>query len=304
MGELPDPAQIGLSVALGGVSTAIHGAQSRSLMDYQNSLYRQNLADQRAYDDPSAVMARYRRAGLNPDLLLGQGASMSSGSAPMGALGSSGSPDFDGHLAAVSAASLNQAQADNISADTDLKEAQARDLENQGRNRDELTRIEDFESKIQDKLADSKIEVDKAQISVLANTADKLFEEIKGVKADVVKKEFENAHLQDQWNLYLRQMADEHNLSQAQLRNLNQAFEQAEKKFIKEMELVAQDIEAGKADAARRRYDDFFANFTQDFIDSADGSVKGFLMQGAGILMRALDKTLDRVSFGMSIRKP
>lgn len=127
MGTIPDLAQLGVSFALGGVSTAMHGVESRSLMDYQNDLYRQNLADERAYTDPSAVMARYRRAGLNPDLLLGQGVSMSSGSAPMGALGSSGSPDFDGHLAAVSAASLTQAQADNVKADTELKEIEAKD---------------------------------------------------------------------------------------------------------------------------------------------------------------------------------
>lgn len=300
---LPDPAQIGASIVLGGISQGMHEQSSMRLMDYQNRLYRENLADQRAYDAPSAVMARYRAAGLNPDLLLGQGASMSSGASQMGAAGSTGSPDFDGHLAAISAASLNQAQADNIQADTELKEAQAIDLENQARNRDEMTRIKDFESKIQDKLANSKIEVDQANIKVLANTADKLFEEIKGVKADVVRKEFENAHLQEKWDLFLQEMADKHKLSQAQIRNLNQQFEQSSQRFIKEMELVAQEIESGKEVAARRRYDDAWSVFLTNLMQNDDEGVVGFLEYGAGFLLRLWDKTLDRVSFGLGLRK-
>lgn len=195
MGTIPDPAQLGVSVALGGVSTAMHGAESRSLMDYQNDLYRQNLADQRAYDDPSAVMARYRRAGLNPDLLLGQGASMSSGSAPMGALGSSGSPDFDGHLAAVSAASLNNAQEENIRANTKLMEKQSEDIDSQIEYRE-------FEKGIKKILTDNNVKITDAQVANLANQDKKIAEEIYKLIADKGVAEAEKALKEQQkaWN--------------------------------------------------------------------------------------------------------
>ena len=158
---LPEPAQLGTSAFLGVGSSLLHNFLSKDLMNYQNSLYRANLADQRAYDDPSSVMSRYRKAGLNPDLLLGQGANFGSGSSPMGALGSTGSPDFDGHLAAVSAASLNRAQEENIEADTKLKEKEAEDFDSQ-------IEFREFTSKLQTLMHNLNVEMTKAQIDHLA----------------------------------------------------------------------------------------------------------------------------------------
>lgn len=45
---------------------------TKQQMDYQNELNRQNWAQENEYNSPAAQMARYRAAGLNPDLIYGQ----------------------------------------------------------------------------------------------------------------------------------------------------------------------------------------------------------------------------------------
>ena len=47
----------------------------KEMAERYNRVERENLADERAYNDPSAVMARLKDAGLNPDLIYGNGAS-------------------------------------------------------------------------------------------------------------------------------------------------------------------------------------------------------------------------------------
>ena len=46
----------------------------KEMAEWYNRVERENLADERAYNDPSAVMARLKDAGLNPDLIYGNGA--------------------------------------------------------------------------------------------------------------------------------------------------------------------------------------------------------------------------------------
>lgn len=48
---------------------------NEKIANQANKWARENVADERAYNDPSAVMARMQKAGLNPDMMYGQGAS-------------------------------------------------------------------------------------------------------------------------------------------------------------------------------------------------------------------------------------
>jgi hypothetical protein len=47
----------------------------KEMAEWYNRVERENLADERSYNNPSAVMARLKDAGLNPDLIYGNGAS-------------------------------------------------------------------------------------------------------------------------------------------------------------------------------------------------------------------------------------
>ena len=47
----------------------------QKMAEWQVGIERENLADERAYNNPSAVMKRLKDAGLNPDLMYGNGAS-------------------------------------------------------------------------------------------------------------------------------------------------------------------------------------------------------------------------------------
>lgn len=53
-------------------SDASDWINGRKSMDYQNQLMRENWEIQNAYNAPSAQMARYKEAGLNPNLIYGQ----------------------------------------------------------------------------------------------------------------------------------------------------------------------------------------------------------------------------------------
>ena len=47
----------------------------QKMAEWQVGIERENLADERAYNTPSAVMKRLKDAGLNPDLMYGNGTS-------------------------------------------------------------------------------------------------------------------------------------------------------------------------------------------------------------------------------------
>ena len=50
-------------------------AFNRSMAEQANKWARENIADARAYNSPAAQMKRLKEAGLNPDLMYGNGAS-------------------------------------------------------------------------------------------------------------------------------------------------------------------------------------------------------------------------------------
>lgn len=89
---------------------------SKKLMDYQNQLNIQNWHMQNAYNAPSAQMARYKEAGLNPNLIYGQ-------SNESGSISSVGIGNFHGRMPDLSVFSpwLEMSQ---IRADVKNKQAQ------------------------------------------------------------------------------------------------------------------------------------------------------------------------------------
>lgn len=62
---------VGLNLASGLINTGVQYATSKKLMDYQNKLNIQNWKMANEYNSPSAQMARYKAAGLNPNLVYG-----------------------------------------------------------------------------------------------------------------------------------------------------------------------------------------------------------------------------------------
>lgn len=96
---------------------------------YNKDLYKYQFDTQTAYNSPSAQMARYSAAGLNPNLIYGSlnnsGSTASAGSVGLGSstrLGASGS--MFGDSAALINSMLTASQKDNIDAQTDLIRSQ------------------------------------------------------------------------------------------------------------------------------------------------------------------------------------
>lgn len=121
---MPDVASL-LSGPLSLVGAGINYASQESANQTNIQLARENRdfmyqqwIRENAYNDPSAVMQRLARAGLNPNLMYGEGAGGLAASASMPAVDS-------GRVVAPQVDPLLLAQIGNIKADTQLKEAQA-----------------------------------------------------------------------------------------------------------------------------------------------------------------------------------
>jgi len=72
----------GLGFLVNQNQSSLSYSRQRRLMDYQNELYRQNLAEDRIYNSPVNTMARYKEAGLNPNLIYGNGTEAATGFGP------------------------------------------------------------------------------------------------------------------------------------------------------------------------------------------------------------------------------
>lgn len=74
------------SASIGATATAVANRKSykysKKLMDYQNQINIQNWNAQNAYNSPAAQMQRYQEAGLNPNLMYGNGDSGNASSVP------------------------------------------------------------------------------------------------------------------------------------------------------------------------------------------------------------------------------
>lgn len=135
-----DPAYLAAAASLAGDAANAALTGSRNKKQYERSIAMWRLQNQ--YNDPSAQMERLKRAGLNPNLVYGQGTQVTAGpvpnveiETPQVNLPRAVSSHFDtrmrvaqtDNLAAqnkvlVNQADLIQAQADSVRAGTPLKE--------------------------------------------------------------------------------------------------------------------------------------------------------------------------------------
>lgn len=287
------PVADGVGGVVNSLSAYFNRRFQERMMRQQREWQLEDWNRQNNYNSPSAVMARMASAGLNPDLLAGGNNSTATvpaqGSAPQG---SQSHPMSQlGTQAAVQAMlsnklveseiNLNNANARHLDEDTELGRADI-DLRSQAQ-------------KLQERLADSNIKFNDAQIEHLSKQADLLFQQIESVKLDNVRKDFDNNHLEQIFNMTVEAHRSQMKLTEAQIKKLQQDFEQSSERFIKELVLLQQDIDKGERDKARQQYDDFYANYVCELMKSDN-----FFVHGAGVLMRAADKFLDRFSFGLS----
>lgn len=220
--------KIGVSADVGGLAGSVLGSignavQTRKYLKAQaeenqkNRDYNLMLARQQNqwsieqwqrendYNSPSAQMARYRQAGLNPDLIYGQ--QNTSAASPALTSGAPSSPqDMSAILSqrnfgsAVQAAinegldvKLKKAQIKNIKADTAGKQAgtQKTMLEAEALSIDNLTRAAKNNQDLQ--IGDTVILVNESVASVNKQTKNKLVQEIKNLEQvwNLNKQEFE-----------------------------------------------------------------------------------------------------------------
>lgn len=121
--------------------------QHQKDLDFQKSMYersvqvnRQNLADERAYNNPQAIMQRLKEAGINPDMYYGQGTGLVDGNvADGGSMPSASTPNYMytpvqpvQSMLQGSQIALNMAQSRKIEAETEKEQglSQSVDLDN------------------------------------------------------------------------------------------------------------------------------------------------------------------------------
>lgn len=146
MGELTAPQASALSTGTGLISGIIDNiwADQRAKKAYKRQ--QALIADERQYNDPTAQMERYRQAGINPMMALSKSSSMqntvsSSGkSAPM----AQGRPLQLGE--SVRQGLLMKAQLENINADTNQKNSNAKLLDQKTLNQDIDNFVDSFQA--------------------------------------------------------------------------------------------------------------------------------------------------------------
>lgn len=192
---MPIPVAIGAAAitAGGGLANSIGQHQTnKQNQRFANEMYNRQKADnlefwhlQNAYNSPSAQMARYKEAGLNPNLIYGQSNTAGSISTPDVQQGTSRSPEWGNAMSAGALTYLNgiydldikQAQLDNlreqnhvIVEDANLRRAQTYATQTSGdRSKFNL----DFESELRNISAESR----KEQLRQLKNRIDQDMDE-------------------------------------------------------------------------------------------------------------------------------
>lgn len=162
----------------------------KEMAEWYNRVERENLADERAYNNPSAVMARLKDAGLNPDLIYGNGASglVDSNVAPAAMPSSVPPADVAGPIMGTPTAmeSLFQgaayaktlAETKNIKADTSKKEGEVASL-----NIDNFVKAATSDNAI--KLSGLEVQLTKAQAEYTSEQKSKLISEINDINEHV-----------------------------------------------------------------------------------------------------------------------
>lgn len=162
----------------------------KEMAEWYNRVERENLADERAYNDPSAVMARLKDAGLNPDLIYGNGASglvdsnvasaaMPSSVPPADVAGPiMGTPTAMESLFTGAAYAKTLAETKNIKADTAKKTGEAESL-----NLDNYVKAATQNNAIQ--LSGLEVQLTKTQNEYTESQKSKIISEINDINEHV-----------------------------------------------------------------------------------------------------------------------
>lgn len=162
----------------------------------------QMINQQNAYNSPSAVMDRLRKAGLNPNLAygdIGSGAQVSVGSTSQSASSNgSVSPsnvDFSGLMQGLlvdSQIKLNEAQANKLNSDTDLNKVELEVQKQMAAGRVTLQGLDIQAQSFQNYKTD-------AEIREIYLAGDKLEQETKKVEQDILNSKIEYDVLHETW---------------------------------------------------------------------------------------------------------
>lgn len=209
-----------INAGAGIIGNLIAGRQSRKNLEMQNAFNVEMWNAQNAYDHPAAQMERLREAGLNPNLVYGNGAvGNTSGPAPKSADTSQIKPYFDPATAVSSAITtyqdiqLRNAQIDNIKAQTDNIQART-NTESFRTSLTELQGKETYERTRQmEGLWNFNVQVKDAEAKQAALQVDKLWQELQNLGQDGINKSLETRYRQKQ----LTQMEIDTEIKQADL---------------------------------------------------------------------------------------
>nr|DAT95574.1 MAG TPA: DNA pilot protein VP2 [Microviridae sp.] len=162
----------------------------QKMAEWQVGIERENLADERAYNNPSAVMKRLKDAGLNPDLMYGNGASglVDSNVADSASVGNvppadvagpiMGTPTMMESLFQGAAYAKTVAETKNIKADTSKKEGEVTSL-----NIDNFVKAASSDNAI--KMSGLEVQLTKAQAEYTVEQKSKLISEINDINEHV-----------------------------------------------------------------------------------------------------------------------
>lgn len=163
---------------------------AREQAEWQVGIERENLADERAYNDPSAQMKRLKNAGLNPDLMYGNGASglVDSNVADSASVGNvppadvttpiMGTPTAMESLFQGAAYARTIAETKNIQADTSKKEGEVTSL-----NIDNFVKAASSDNAI--KMSGLEVQLTKTQAEYTEQQKSKLISEINDINEHV-----------------------------------------------------------------------------------------------------------------------
>ncbi|UPW41703.1 DNA pilot protein [Peromfec virus RodF8_14] len=199
---------------------------AQAQLAYQRSVQQWHRENQ--YNSPSSVMARYRNAGLNPDLMASNGdtgsmATFSGSSAASYSGGVTPQPptDWNQGFKNLMEARLLEAQAKNLDADTRGKQAQADILETDAKFEEALKNNELKTSELDITLKSTDIDWKKEDISRLRLTCKEIeqnlqnlkatynesVQRLEGLKEDVISKRLDNLFKEQSNEVLLEQLS-------------------------------------------------------------------------------------------------
>lgn len=200
------------SVAGQGIGALATGKMNKRAEQFSYRMYGQQRADaladwnmQNAYNDPSAQMKRLQAAGLNPNLVYGNGADAQSGSAPRAA--SQSTPNYKVPSFDVGSVVFNALQAKQLNANIARTEAETEairsrtvgtDFQNQLNQKIGLDQMEykyNIELNKMDVQQKRELQEFEAYLTASGDPRDAASPRVKAIKAsyDMAEKELQNA---------------------------------------------------------------------------------------------------------------